>query len=293
MRMRRTSRTTNLATLALSLRWLASRYALGLLFVVAALCVTISQTKPEAISAVRARLTQGLIPLWQTLATPGNLVSSASNKLQDWRHTYDENIALRAENAALRQWQQEAQRLTAENARLAQLQNFVPPTGINYVTAKVVTDIGGSYQRSLLVLAGAVDSIATGAIAMGPNGVIGRVVEVGPKAARVLLLTDVNARIPVRLEQTGATAIVAGDGSAAPHLIYVPRDVTPVIGERVVTSGHGGIFPSGLPVGTVASIDGDDITVAPTDTAEALDIVRLVTFNPPTDTAPATPKAAR
>lgn len=272
--------------LGLSLRWLAVRYALPLLFLVAALMVAFSQTRQEDVAAIRMRLTQGMIPLWQAMAAPADFAASVTTSIADWRHTYEENIRLKADNAALLQWRAEAQRLEAENARLRQLSNFVTPTGARAVTARIVTDPGSTYQRSLLVLAGFEDGIEAGQVALGAEGVIGRVVEVGPKAARVLLMTDVNARLPVRLEISGATAIVAGDGTATPHLLYLPRDANPANGERVVTSGHGGIFPAGLPVGTLNVDRKGNISVSPTEDATAADIVRIVNYHAPIDVAP-------
>ena len=294
MPLRNRHRTNGIRALTLSLRWLSARHALPLLFIVAALMVAVSQTRQDDIAAVRARVTQGMIPLWQAMAAPANFVASVSADLSDWRHAYDENRQLRADNAALLQWRAEAQRLAAENAHLRKLDRYVTPAGAHAVTARVVTDPGGAYQRSLLVLAGFEDGIEAGQVALGAEGVIGRVIEVGPKAARILLLTDVNARLPVRLEQSGATAIVAGDGDATPHLLYLPHDANPANGERVVTSGHGGIFPAGLPVGTlnVPSSGKTEITLNPLEDASAAEIVRIVDYHAPTDTAPAAEDAA-
>lgn len=282
----RARRTRGFSSYAVSARWLAARYALPLLFATAAFTVTISQTHEQDIARLRNRVSEGMLPLWQALAAPGRAMADMSATMADWQNLHAQNQQLRADNEVLLQWQAEAQRLRAENERLEKLTNFVSPANARMVTARVVTDAGSTYQRSLLVLAGVEDGVEVGAVVLGKSGVIGRVTEVGAHAARVLLMNDVNARIPARLEQSGATTIVAGEGKAMPELMYLPRDITPTIGERVVTSGHGGIFPAGLPIGTVASVHGSTVKIDPLENAEALDIVRIVDYSVPTDIAP-------
>jgi rod shape-determining protein MreC len=86
--------------------------------------------------------------------------------------------------------------------------------------------------------------------------------EVGLRAARVLLVTDLNSRVPVLIENEHARAVLAGDNSARPGLLYVEPQTAVKIGDRVVTSGDGGLFPPGLPVGTVAAIeDGANLVI--------------------------------
>ena len=165
-----------------------------------------------------------------------------------------------------------------------------PPPQASAVAARVVADIGGPYQRAALVLAGANDGITPGAVAIGPDdAVVGRVTEVGPTSARVLLLTDPSGRIPGTAgdERRDRDRRRYADRSA-PELLYLPRDAAPQEGERVVTSGHGGVFPAGLPVGTARLEDDGRVTVLPAAAPETLDVLRLVDFRV---TAPALPTA--
>ena len=108
-------------------------------------------------------------------------------------------------------------------------------------------------MRTVLVNAGTDDRVARGQAAITGEGLVGRLTEVGNRAARVLLITDLNSRIPVTIESSHANAVLAGDNSERPRLLYLPSPDAVKIGDRIVTSGEGGVFPPGLPVGVVAA----------------------------------------
>jgi rod shape-determining protein MreC len=113
---------------------------------------------------------------------------------------------------------------------------------------------------------------------MSDHGLVGRVIGVTRGASRILLLTDVSSRTPVLIDRTDARAILTGDSSSAPKLEYL-RGMSPVrAGDRVLTSGDGGMFPRGLPVGTaVKGLDGVwRVQLDADDTA--LDFVRVLMF---------------
>src|SRR5436309_8562850 len=114
---------------------------------------------------------------------------------------------------------------------------------------------GGGYVLTLMVIGGTDQGLARGQAAVAGDGLVGRLTEVGSQSARVLLITDLNSRIPVVLESSHANAVLAGDNSERPGLLYLGEPGTTKIGERIVTSGEGGIFPPGLPVGVVAAIE--------------------------------------
>ena len=174
-------------------------------------------------------------------------------------------------------WQQVALRLSAENAELRDLSKLVSEPAISFVTARVIADSGGAYARSVMVNAGRDNGVARGQ-AMTGEGLVGRIAEVGSRAARILLITDLNSRVPVVVDGTRQRAIVAGDNSARPSLRYVDAGGTIRIGDRIVTSGQGGVFPPGLPVGVVASIDSEGARVEPYAALSRVDYLRLVDY---------------
>ena len=129
--------------------------------------------------------------------------------------------------------------------------HWVPDPAPTYITARVVADAGGVYARAVLLSVGPNHGIRKGEIALDERGLVGRVTEVGTRSARVLLLTDLNSRIPVILESSRARAIMVGTNGARPRLLYWPEGALPQEGERVVTSAEANAFPANLPVGVV------------------------------------------
>jgi rod shape-determining protein MreC len=113
---------------------------------------------------------------------------------------------------------------------------------------------------------------------MSGTGLVGRIAEVGGGTARVLLLTDLNSRLPIAFETTHERAILAGDNTDQPQIIYLPVHAKVAVGDKLLTSGDGGVFPPGLPVGTVAAIDGGTIRVEPSADLSRIDYLRIVDF---------------
>ncbi len=97
----------------------------------------------------------------------------------------------------------------------------MPENSVSYVTARVIANSGGAYVRTLLINAGIEDHVARGQAAITGEGLVGRLTEVGNRAARVLLITDLNSRIPVMIESSHVNAVLAGDNSERPRLMYL------------------------------------------------------------------------
>src|SRR6201996_9102177 len=152
-----------------------------------------------------------LAPAYQLVDGPIAAVENGSGMIG---HLFDldaENARLRAENARLLQWQGVAMALEAQNAALKASLHFVPSPTPRFFTGNVVADLGGVYARSVLVeLPSSGAGNVVGAIAMDGRGVVGRVVDAGDRAARVLLITDLNSRVPVEVGSIGQPAMMAG-----------------------------------------------------------------------------------
>jgi len=203
---------------------------------------------------------------------------------------YQDNTRLRAENERLRRWQSVALALDAENTTLKANLGWLPDPTPNYVTARVVADAGGVYARAVLLSVGPNHNIVKGQIALDDRGLVGRVTELGGRSARVLLITDINSRIPVVLESSRARAILAGTNGVRPRLMFWPEGVQPAEGERVVTSAEANAFPANLPVGTVRYNANGVPEIEPDARLRSLDIVRIFDygmsgFAPPEATA--------
>lgn len=217
-------------------------------------------------------------PALDMLSRPAAALDAAAGRVRGFITVYRDNLRLAEENERLLGWQQVAMRLAAENAELRDLSKLVSEPAISFVTARVIADSGGAYARSVMVNAGRDNGVARGQAAMTEEGLVGRVSEVGSRAARILLITDLNSRVPVVVDGTRQRAILAGDNSARPSLRYVDAGGTIRIGDRIVTSGQGGVFPPGLSVGIVASVDTEGARVEPYATLSRVDYLRLVDY---------------
>jgi rod shape-determining protein MreC len=200
---------------------------------------------------------------------------------------------LRAENEKLRRWQSIALALDAENQRLKASLRWIPDPDASFVTARVVADAGGVYAKAVLLSVGPNHGIRKGEIAVDERGLIGRVTEVGARTARVLLITDLNSRIPVILEQSRAHAILVGTNNVRPRLLYWPQGITPQEGERVVTSAEANAFPANLPVGTVHYTSSGAPEVEPAAMLQKLEVVRIFDYGLTGVTPPERPTPGR
>jgi rod shape-determining protein MreC len=236
--------------------------------------------KADAVLAERARmaLADALAPIYGVLAQPLANVRTALDNTENMFTLYRDNAQLRQENERLRRWQSVALALDAENATLKANLHWIPDPQASYVTARVVADAGGVYARAVLLSLGPNHNIAKGQIALDDRGLVGRVTELGSRSARVLLITDMNSRIPVTLESSRARAMLVGTNGDRPRLMFWPEGVQPAEGERVVTSAEADAFPAGLPVGTVHYSANNMAEVEPAARLDRLEVVRLFDY---------------
>ena len=177
--------------------------------------------KADTVIAEKARmaLADAMAPIYVALAEPlAGVRDSIADATDLWQIRAD-NARLREENERLRRWQSVALALDAENQRLKANLHWIPDPAPSYVTARVVADAGGVYAKAVLLSVGPNHAIRKGEIALDERGLVGRVTEVGARTARVLLITDLNSRIPVILENSRAHAILIGTNGPRPRLM--------------------------------------------------------------------------
>jgi len=236
--------------------------------------------KADTLLADRARLALGdsLAPIYVVLSEPLGRFRAAVMEAIDLWGMRTENVRLRGENARLLQWQATALALDAENRHLKAELHWLPDPAVAYVTARVVADAGGVYAKAVLLAVGPNHFIRRGEIALDEGGLVGRVSEVGARTARVLLITDLNSRIPVVLEQSGGHAILTGTNGPRPRLLYWSDGAPPREGERVVTSPEADAFPANLPVGTVHYNTANVPEVQPAAQLDRLELLRIFDY---------------
>ena len=237
------------------MRATVQRTALPFLVLLSAGVVVLGKADQMLLDSVRTTMTDAVSPALDVISRPVAGVSNLVDRVRGVVALYQDNRRLVDENERLLQWQQTALKLAADNKQLRSLVKAVPEPAISYATARVIANSGGAYVRTVMIDAGSEGGLARGQAVISGEGLVGRLTEVGVRAARVLLITDLNSRVPVIVESSHTVAVLAGDNSERPRLVYLGNAKDIKIGDRVVTSGEGGIFPPGLPVGVVAALD--------------------------------------
>jgi len=229
-------------------------------------------------SQIRGAANDVVAPLLNVLERPVRFVQSGLERFAGVSDIYLENQTLRGDNERLKQWREAAMQLSRENEQLRLILK-VPKREIPAAaTARIIGIGGGPFERSVLVNAGTADGVIKGLPVIDENGLIGRVIHVGHWTSRVLLVTDLNSRVPVRLERSGDLAIAEGQNNNLLRLRFLQPDADVEVGDRVLASGHGGVFPPDLPIAQVTAIDEGVITLKPFGLLSKLDYVRIMNY---------------
>ncbi|NNM57379.1 rod shape-determining protein MreC [Acidocella sp.] len=266
--------------LSVPFRQAVSRLTFPVMLMLSFGIVLIGRADQGMSGALRTGLDDVLAPVYGVFAGPIEAAESGTGAIGHLFSLSAENAQLRAENAKLLQWQAVAMALEAQNNALKATLNYTPPAAPAFSTGDVVADLGGVYDRSVLVVLppGGSSVPLMGAVAMDGRGVAGRVVEAGSRSARVLLITDINSRIPVALGASGAPALMAGTNGPTPALLYWAPGQPPAEGAMVLTSAVGGAFPPGLPVGVVHYDAQNQPVVLPLADLDSLRLLRLFSY---------------
>ncbi|HEU0117892.1 MAG TPA: rod shape-determining protein MreC [Alphaproteobacteria bacterium] len=263
----------------ISWRTFSHRFSFIFFIMLACGLLILGRAQPTLVESARTHTMDGLAPMLDAVSRPMMAIEQAVGNAKSYLTLRAENDKLRASMEQMKQWQNAVVTLQNENNELRNLMHFKTEPGLAYISARVIADTGGAFARGLIVTAGKVDGVREGMAAMTGDGLIGRVIEVGDWSSRVLLITDLNSRIPVTIQGSGDRAILAGDNSAQPKLLYLPQDAVLTPGSAVVSSGHGGIFPPNLPIGVVTESSHGVYNIVPIADLGRVNYVRLVDFN--------------
>jgi rod shape-determining protein MreC len=244
-----------------TLKSLLQRFAFLSLVVLTFALMLIGKADTVLVERARVAVADAVTPILRVISEPANAISNVVRNVRELASIRDENAALREANGRLLQWQSVAQKLETENRSLGLLLALIPEPDASFVTGRVVADAGGAFAQSVIVMAGEVDGVEKGHVVTTGNGLVGRVVLAGLNSSRVLLISDINSRIPVLVGEAGQRAIVAGDNSGRPRLLFLGDKMAVTPGDKVVTSGDAKAFPPGLPVGQVVKVEDGAVEV--------------------------------
>jgi rod shape-determining protein MreC len=269
-----TGQITRLGTLKSLIQRFAFLSLIGLTFVL----ILIGKADSVLVERARIAIADAVVPILRLMSEPAAAIAQLTANVRELAGIREQNAELRQVNQTLLQWQAIAQRLESENRSLRALLNAVNEPPQAAVSARVVADAGGAFAQSVLIMGGTADGIDKGDVVLAGEGLVGRVTQAGRRSSRVLLITDINSRIPVLVGESASRAILAGDNSLRPRLLYVGSKAAIAPGDKVVTSGDGDAFPPGLPVGRVVRLQDSVVEVEPYIARDQLTQVRVADY---------------
>ena len=259
------------------IRLLAKKFALVILFISAFALMLVNKTDTVIIEKTSSVATDVVSPVIDVLVVPAKLIAKFYDYFRDLKQIHKDNIRLKEENRKLNVLYDKFKSLEIENKLLSDLLNYVTPKESEFITARVIAEEGDAFSHSMIAYTGD-KKVKKGQVALSDKGVVGRVENVGKAYARIILITDINSKIPVMVEKTRIRGILSGDNTTMPRLVFIPLDAAINVGDRIVTSGVAGVFPAGLPIGKVVSVKKNEIRVKPFSSLGQLEYIKLVNY---------------
>ncbi|MGC6537658.1 MAG: rod shape-determining protein MreC [Candidatus Puniceispirillaceae bacterium] len=256
----------------------SSRLSLQLILLILSFAlIFIGKFDVYTLRAAKSGISNLIAPIYDVVATPVRAIETMAGGMRTLAAFRAENVRLQNENDRLKRWQRRAEILESENRQLKTVLGASATTDLTPVTARAIAAPGGSFAQTLLLEIDEGHHIKRGNAVVNADGLIGYIIEISRRTARVLLLSDVNSKIPVLLSSSSWPALVMGNNTERLSLDFLPLEAQPKIGELVLTSGHGGILPAGIPVGRVQSISENNIVITPSVAFQQISYVSVLT----------------
>ncbi|MGX6960835.1 MAG: rod shape-determining protein MreC [Rickettsia endosymbiont of Pentastiridius leporinus] len=218
-------------------------------------------TTPKKISSLSLEITGSILS--SGIVFYENIFSSINSIKQKFIYFQDlekKNTELQLEVARLRRLQSEVESVRAENLALKDLLIVAEEETFEYVTAKLLSVSFSPFSKTALISAGKKHGIEADQIVINSQGLVGKVIEVSSNYAKVMLINDVNSRIPIKAGSSKEKGILAGNNNNG-KILYLPNNHLIQQDEEIITSGHGNIYPSGILIGHVSKVTENDVTV--------------------------------
>ncbi len=288
------TRYTRSMTDAASHRPVAARAAILVAIFLCAALVIIGRSDNPRLQPLREGIMRVAGPVLAVFSQPAQAWKDTKQWWHDVSHLRQENARLKADNDALKHWQSVAMAMEAENKELRRVIGYQPVESTAYIGARIISYNESALGHNILIDSGFEDGVRPYQAVIDADGLIGRTTQVTAHSARVLLLTDMNARVPVIGSSSREKAVMAGRGGEMPELRFVDGNSQMQVGELLVTSDDGGVIPPGIAVGKVFSRSEEDgalhLRVRPMADPRKVSYVRVVSHSTPLSDAPNLPK---
>jgi len=227
------------------------RFSLFILAVLSILLIFVETIETKPLSLARSFIKDVIYRGSLVVSYPNKTFSKTYSFFDDHISLYRNYDKLIEENKKLKNNISKSEFLMMENTQLRKLIEEQSLSESNLVSARVIFDKQSPYLNSFVINIGGNKKIKRGMAVLDGENFIGRVVDVNYFSSRVLLVSDLNSKIPVLVEPTGKHAILTGHGNNNPTLDYLPENHKIKDGDKVYTSGQEGIFSPGIPIGQV------------------------------------------
>ncbi|MBQ7660392.1 MAG: rod shape-determining protein MreC [Alphaproteobacteria bacterium] len=219
-----------------------------------------------------------LNPIIRVLQLPADGAYFCYEGVRDVVRVYYDNKILKQRVETLSRLNSKNQSLRIENELLSQMLHYTPPPEATFVTAKIIAGESDVFSHSVIAYVSEKQNVQKGQVVLDNQNVVGRIESVHGNYVRILLVSDINSKIPVLIERTRGRGILSGNNTDTLKLLFTGSNSDIRLGDKVVTSGVGGIFPSGLTIGYVSKIYTDAVDVKPASMIDMIEYVKIVSY---------------
>ncbi|MDX1950383.1 MAG: rod shape-determining protein MreC [Rickettsiales bacterium] len=255
---------------------LISKISLFLLLLIALILFLVNRFNPTSLENFRTDISKVANPVtmyFDSFAEKISLVFeqidnviNANTYSKQLRETKNQNFRLKLQYNLLAE----------ENEKLRKMLNFIPNYKKQVFTAKIISKAPGPFVKSAYIKSEEVSDLEKDNIVLNDDGLVGQIESVSGDIANIILITDRRSNVPVKSKNSGKRAILEGNGTNITELGYLVSTKNLTIGEEILTSGDGGIFPADIPVGYIEKIENDRVYVATYADMESLDYVFIL-----------------
>ena len=228
------------------------RFSLIFLIILSIVFLILGRFNLSAINYIKISINELVYRSSFIVSVPENYIKKAYINIQDHFTYYDEYLKLKKENIELKTTIENTNFITSENERLKKIiDDYIIVS--DEIIAKVLIDKQSPFLRSMIINKGSKNNIKLGMAVLDGEFLVGKVVEVNYTTSRVLLLSDLNSKIPVMIEPEGYQSILSGTGKNDGVIQYSKEEIFLKEGSSVFTSGSGALFKSGIPIGKITN----------------------------------------
>ncbi|MCE3255412.1 MAG: Rod shape-determining protein MreC [Rickettsiaceae bacterium] len=223
-------------------------------------------------------IAESAMPIARVVSMPLNAVVGVAINFHDLIEARSKNELLIQENERLKSLYIKSLSIHEENEQLKKIVKYVSLRSSKYIVSRLIAHPHQTYSQNVFIDSGEAEGVRVDDIVTGNNALIGRITQVSGGKSRVLLVTDINSRVPVIVSGARTKAILAGNNSNVMELLYLEKNHHIAVGDMVFTSGDGDSLPPGLLVGIVTEVDGKYVEVEMVENVKNLDMISVINY---------------